>query len=1233
MLSKFESKSHRVKGIAFHPKRPWVLASLHSGVLQLYDYRMGTLIDKFDEHDGPVRGVDFHQSQPLFVSGGDDYKIKLWNYKQRRCLFTLLGHLDYIRTTFFHHEYPWILSCSDDQTIRIWNWQARTVICVLTGHNHYVMCAQFHPKEDMVVSASLDQTVRVWDITGLRKKNIAPGGMMMSAPEPGRDNQPELFGHSEVIVKHVLEDHDRGVNWASFHPTMPLVVSASDDRMVKQWRFNDSKAWVVDTFRGHFNNVSCVLFHPRQDLILSNSEDKSIRVWDIQNKSGGRTFRRDHDRWWVLAAHPELNLFAAGHDNGLVVFKLERERPGYAVVDQTLFYVKDRHLRKYEIGGKKDSAVMPIRAHVEGAQRSCGPQSAIHQLSYNKAEKVVILSSALDGGTYDIYPVSSDNDGGNVRRGQGSFPVWVARNRFAVLDKQGKIQFKNLKNETVKKEPLALKGPPAERLFFAGTGSLLVGCEDQICMVDVQRRGVTASLSVPKVKYVVWSDDMSHVALLSKHLITICDRKLKQLCSIHETIRVKGGVWEESNVFVYTTLNHIKYALPEGDSGIIRTLDQPIYITRVEGNQVYFLDRQCNTCVLPIENTEFKFKVALVRQKYDEVLYMVRNTQLVGQSIISYLQRKGYPEVALHFVKDERTKFGLAVECGNIDVALESAKTIDEPDAWDALAEAALRQGNHKVVEITYQRTKAFGKLSFLYLITGQLDKLRKMLKIASVRKDISSQFHNSLLVGDVGERVDILKNVGQLPLAYLTAKTHGADAVADTLAAALGEGAELPQVADGASLLLPPEPLVADQENWPLLTVSKSFFDGVAKQASANKNKAGMAIAADEDVGGGGAWGDDDSDDDLLGAKDDGSELSGLDDDDGQDDGEEGGWGSDDSLDLGEDDEPADGGEAGAADAEYYVPPTKGVPITQYWAQNSGLAADFVAAGQFETAMTLLNKQIGIVNFAPLKSAFMQVYSQASVSLSANVTVTGVSLGVNRNWADAGSGDKPFRGAMPAGVIKFASLVGQLQGAYKLFTAGKLEPCVKKMRKIICQIPLLVVESRTDVEDTTELLHKCRDYIQACSVELTRKASKDDKVRNTELAAYMTDFELDPVHLVLTLKGAMTAAFKLKNFNSAGAFARRLLELGPQPALAEKCRKIIQACDKDPSNAKKIEYDPLNPYRLSPDEMMPVYKGTPSVKCAFCSATYLPGFKGKLCLVCEVGEVGKDVVGLKIKA
>ena len=72
------------------------------------------------------------------------------------------------------------------------------------------------------------------------------------------------------------------------------------------------KAWEVDTCRGHYNNVSCVLFHPRQELILSNSEDKSIRVWDLTKRTCLNTFRREHDRFWVMAAHPTLSLFAAG---------------------------------------------------------------------------------------------------------------------------------------------------------------------------------------------------------------------------------------------------------------------------------------------------------------------------------------------------------------------------------------------------------------------------------------------------------------------------------------------------------------------------------------------------------------------------------------------------------------------------------------------------------------------------------------------------------------------------------------------------------------------------------------------------------------------------------------------------------------------------------------------------------------------------------------------------------
>lgn len=173
----------------------------------------------------------------------------------------------------------------------------------------------------------MDLTVRVWDISGLRKKNQAHQAPMSFEEQMARaqQGQADLFGNTDAVVKYVLEGHDRGVNWAAFHPTLPLIVSAGDDRQIKLWRMSETKAWEVDSCRGHFNNVSMTMFHPKHELILSASEDKTIRVWDMTKRTAVQTFRREHDRFWVLTAHPELNLFAAGEFSFLVVTHVTSE--------------------------------------------------------------------------------------------------------------------------------------------------------------------------------------------------------------------------------------------------------------------------------------------------------------------------------------------------------------------------------------------------------------------------------------------------------------------------------------------------------------------------------------------------------------------------------------------------------------------------------------------------------------------------------------------------------------------------------------------------------------------------------------------------------------------------------------------------------------------------------------------------------------------------------------------
>lgn len=159
-------------------------------------------------------------------------------------------------------------------------------------------------------------------------------------------------------------------------------------------------------------------------------------------------------------------------------------------------------------------------------------------------------------------------------------------------------------------------------------------------------------------------------------------------------------------------------------------MDMPIYLTKVSGTSAYCLDRQGSANILQIDPTEYRFKLALINKRYEEVLHMVKNAKLVGQSMIAYLQKKGYPEIALHFVKDKRTRFALALECGNLDVALEVARDLNDNQCWEKLGELALMYGNHQIVEMAYQRIKNYEKLNFLYLITGNLEKLKKMMKI-----------------------------------------------------------------------------------------------------------------------------------------------------------------------------------------------------------------------------------------------------------------------------------------------------------------------------------------------------------------------------------------------------------------------------------------------------------------------------------------------------------------------
>ncbi|KAM2734048.1 hypothetical protein EV2_037402 [Malus domestica] len=134
--------------------------------------------------------------------------------------------------------------------------------------------------------------------------------------------------------------------------------------------------------------------------------------------------------------------------------------------------------------------------------------------------------------------------------------------------------------------------------------------------------------------------------------------------------------------------------------------------------------------------------------------------------------------------------------------------------------------------------------------------------------------------------------------------------------------------------------------------------------------------------------------------------------------------------------------------------------------------------------------------------------------------------------------------------------------------------------------------------------------------MEIKRRELKGDLVRQQELAAYFTHCNLQIPHLRLALLNAMTICYKAGNLNTAANFARRLLETNPSiENHAKTVRQILQAAEKNMTDATQLNYDFRNPFV--------------DVSCPYCSSRFVPDHEGKICSVCDLAVVGSDASGL----
>ena len=232
----------------------------------------------------------------------------------------------------------------------------------------------------------------------------------------------------------------------------------------------------------------------------------------------------------------------------------------------------------------------------------------------------------------------------------------------------------------------------------------------------------------------------------------------------------------------------------------------------------------------------------------EEVKEILGAGNLCGHSIVGYLKEQGHAEIALFFEQDVRQRFNLAIASGNLQVAFDAAKDLKEKDLFGRLAQTALSLGNLDITEKCYQLTRSLDKLDFFYAVTGSLPKLRKMQGVAQSVNDHTLRFNTALYTGDVSERVKVLAETGQIPLAYMMARSHGLHEYAQTLQESLQgmDGVQADKVVQEAEqyarkgrALLPLRPVViqsCEVQDWPMVNMRAKEAERAAQMFAKRK-------------------------------------------------------------------------------------------------------------------------------------------------------------------------------------------------------------------------------------------------------------------------------------------------------------------------------------------------------------------------------------------------------------
>ncbi|KAL8232387.1 hypothetical protein R6Q57_002165 [Mikania cordata] len=763
---KLAQRSERVKSVDLHPTEPWILTSLYSGTVCIWDYQAQAIAKSFEVTELPVRSAKFVARKQWVVAGADDMFIRVYNYNTMDKVKVYEAHTDYIRCVAVHPTLPYILSSSDDMLIKLWDWEKNWYCTqIFEGHSHYVMQVTINPKDtNTFASASLDRTIKIWNL-----------------------------GSSDP--NFTLDAHLKGVNCVDYFTggDKPYLITGSDDHTAKVWDYQTKTC--VQTLEGHSHNVSAVCFHPELPIIITGSEDGTVRIWHSTTYRLENTLNYGLERVWAIGYMKGSRRIAFGYDEGTIMVKVGREEP-VASMDNSgkIIWAKHNEIQTVNIRSVgadyevSDGERLPLAVKELG---TCDlyPQS----LKHNPNGRFVVVCG---DGEYIIYTALAWR---NRSFGSALEIVWSSDGEYAVRESTTKIK---IFNKSFQEKKSIRPTFSCERIYG---GSLLAMCSnDFICFYDWAECRLIQRIDV-NIKNLYWADSGDMVAIASDSSFYILqynrdvvsahldsgrsvdeegiEDSFKILSEVSEKVRT--GLWV-GDCFIY---NNSSWRLNYCVGGEVTTmfhLDRPMYLLGYLANQsrVYLIDKEFNVIGYTLLLTLIEYKTLVMRgdlEHANDVFPSIPKEH--HNSVAHFLESRGMIEEALEVATDPDYRFELAVQLGKLEVARDIALVSQSESKWKQLGELAMSTGLLDMAEECLKHANDLSGLLLLYSSLGDAEEIAKLAYLAKESGKNNVAFVCLFMLGKLEDCLQLLVDSNRIPEAALMARSYLPSKVSEVVA------------------------------------------------------------------------------------------------------------------------------------------------------------------------------------------------------------------------------------------------------------------------------------------------------------------------------------------------------------------------------------------------------------------------------------------------------------------